>query len=109
MPELSVVIVATDNEQRALLQVLVDGTSVARTAHSCASFPVGAADPVIIAIIMTTHITKAKNTSEAVHAINIPAMLSCAIAYVIPRARWKRYAQASAVIRTRPAPVRRVW
>jgi pilus assembly protein CpaE len=46
MPELSVVIVATDNEQRALLQVLVDGTSVARTAHTCASFPVGAADPV---------------------------------------------------------------
>ena len=47
MPELSVVIVATDNEQRAVLQVLVDGTSVARTAHSCASFPVGATDPVI--------------------------------------------------------------
>lgn len=46
MPELSVVIVATDNEQRALLQVLVDGTSVARTAHGCASFPVGTADPV---------------------------------------------------------------
>lgn len=46
MPELAVVIVATDNEQRALLQVLVDGTSVARTAHMCASFPVGAADPV---------------------------------------------------------------
>jgi pilus assembly protein CpaE len=47
MPELSVVIVATDNEQRALLQVLVDGTSVARTAQNCASFPVGAADPVM--------------------------------------------------------------
>jgi len=46
MPELSVVIVATDNEQRAVLQVLVDGTSVARTVHSCASFPVAAADPV---------------------------------------------------------------
>ena len=46
MPELSVVIVATDNEQRALLQVLVDGTTVARTAHTCASFPVGAADPI---------------------------------------------------------------
>lgn len=46
MPELSVVIVATDNEQRALLQVLVDGTTVARTAHTCASFPVAAADPV---------------------------------------------------------------
>jgi pilus assembly protein CpaE len=42
-----VVIVATDNEQRALLQVLVDGTSVARTAQTCSSFPVANADPVI--------------------------------------------------------------
>ena len=47
MAELSVVIVATDNEQRAVLQVLVDGTSVARTAHSCTSFPVAASDPVM--------------------------------------------------------------
>ena len=46
MPELSVVIVATDNEQRAVMQVLVDGTSVARTVHACASFPVAASDPV---------------------------------------------------------------
>jgi pilus assembly protein CpaE len=46
MAELSVVIVATDNEQRALLQVLVDGTSVARTVQTCSSFPVAAADPV---------------------------------------------------------------
>jgi pilus assembly protein CpaE len=46
MPELSVVIVATDNEQRAVLQVLVDGTSVARTVHTCASFPVAGSDPV---------------------------------------------------------------
>jgi len=46
MPELSVVIVATDNEQRAVLQVLVDGTSVARTVHTCASYPVAASDPV---------------------------------------------------------------
>jgi pilus assembly protein CpaE len=46
MPELSVVIVATDNEQRTVLQVLVDGTSVARTVHTCASFPLAAADPV---------------------------------------------------------------
>ncbi len=45
MPELSVVIVALDNEQRTVLQVLVDGTSVARTVHSCATFPVAAADP----------------------------------------------------------------
>jgi len=47
MAELSVVIIAIDNEQRAVLQVLVDGTSVARTAHSCASFPVAASDPVM--------------------------------------------------------------
>jgi pilus assembly protein CpaE len=46
MPELSVVIVATDNEQRALLQVLVDGTSVARTVQTCTNFPVAGADPV---------------------------------------------------------------
>lgn len=46
MPELSVVVVATDNEQRTLLQVLVDGTTVARTVHTCANFPVAASDPV---------------------------------------------------------------
>jgi pilus assembly protein CpaE len=46
MAELSVVIVATDNEQRAVLQVLVDGTSVARTVHTCANFPVADSDPV---------------------------------------------------------------
>src|SRR6266478_3165517 len=46
MPELSVVIVATDSEQRTVLQVLVDGTSVARTVHTCATFPMAAADPV---------------------------------------------------------------
>jgi len=46
MAELSVVVVATDNEQRAVLQVLVDGTSVARTVHSCTSFPLAASDPV---------------------------------------------------------------
>ncbi len=46
MAEVSIVIVATDNEQRTLLQVLVDGTSVARTVHSSATFPVAASDPV---------------------------------------------------------------
>ena len=46
MAELSVVIVAPDNEQRAVLQVLVDGTTVARTVHTCASFPVAASDPI---------------------------------------------------------------
>lgn len=46
MAELSVVIVATDSEQRAVMQVLVDGTSVARTVHTCASFPVAGSDPI---------------------------------------------------------------
>ncbi len=43
---LSVVIASTDNEHRAVLQALVDGTGVARTVHTCASFPVYASDPV---------------------------------------------------------------
>src|SRR5579871_2734430 len=47
MAELSVVIVATDSEQRAVLQVLVDGTSVAHAVHTCATFPVAATDPVV--------------------------------------------------------------
>jgi pilus assembly protein CpaE len=47
MPELSVVIVAADNEQRAVLQVLVDGTSVARAVHTHASFPMAANDPLV--------------------------------------------------------------
>ena len=44
MPELSVVIVAQDSEQRAVLQVLVDGTSVARVVQSCPNYPVVASD-----------------------------------------------------------------
>ncbi len=47
MAELSVVIVAVDNEQRTILQVLVDGTSVANTVHTCATFPMASSDPVM--------------------------------------------------------------
>lgn len=47
MPELSVVIIAGDSEQRAVLQVLVDGTSVARTSHAASNYPVAATDPLI--------------------------------------------------------------
>ncbi|HTS36255.1 MAG TPA: AAA family ATPase [Candidatus Solibacter sp.] len=64
MPELSVVIVATDNEQRAVLQVLVDGTTVARTVHTCASFPVAASDPVT---------RRVKAASPDVTIVDIPA------------------------------------
>jgi len=64
MPELSVVIVATDNEQRTLLQVLVDGTTVARTVQSCGSFPVAAADPVI---------RRVRSANPDVTLVDIPA------------------------------------
>src|SRR6266853_948687 len=47
MPELSVAVSATDNDQRAVLQVLVDGTSVARTVCSNSTLPLAANDPVI--------------------------------------------------------------
>jgi pilus assembly protein CpaE len=47
MPELSVAVFATDNDQRAVLQVLVDGTSVARTVCSNPTLPSAANDPVI--------------------------------------------------------------
>jgi pilus assembly protein CpaE len=47
MPELSVAIFATDSDQRAVLQVLVDGTSVARTVCSHAVLPVAVTDSAI--------------------------------------------------------------
>ncbi len=47
MPELSVAVFATDNDQRAVLQVLVDGTTIARTVCSNPTMPLAANDPVI--------------------------------------------------------------
>jgi pilus assembly protein CpaE len=47
MPELSVAVFATDNDQRAVLQVLVDGTNVARTVCSYPTLPVASTDNVI--------------------------------------------------------------
>ena len=47
MPELSVAIFATDNDQRAVLQALVDGTSVARSAYANPAMPLAASDPII--------------------------------------------------------------
>ncbi len=64
MSELSVVIVATDSEQRAVLQVLVDGTSVARMVHSCASFPMAGTDPVVRRI---------QSASPGVALVDIPS------------------------------------
>ncbi|HEX4425601.1 MAG TPA: cellulose synthase operon protein YhjQ/BcsQ [Terriglobales bacterium] len=47
MPELSVAIFATDSEQRGVLQVLVDGTGVAKTVQTSPTFPVAGTDPVM--------------------------------------------------------------
>ena len=70
------VIVATDNEQRAVLQVLVDGTTVARTVHSCSSFPVAASDPIARRVRtanpdVTLIDIPADNTSLALRAIEL--------------------------------------
>jgi len=76
MPELSVVIVASDSEQRAVLQVLVDGTSVAHSVHTCASYPVAATDPITRRIqsanadVILVDIP-ADNPSPALHAIEL--------------------------------------
>src|SRR5208282_2853175 len=77
MPDLSVVIVATDNEQRTVLQVLVDGTSVARTVHTCASFPVVASDPVMRRVqtanadVLLVDIPGGDNPATAMRAIEL--------------------------------------
>jgi len=47
MPELSVAVFSTDSDQRAVLQVLVDGTSVARTVFSDPTLPLAANDAVL--------------------------------------------------------------
>ncbi len=78
MPELSVAVFATDNDQRAVLQVLVDGTSVAQTVCSNSILPLAANDPVIrktqafapdviLVDIATDAITSALRAIELLH------------------------------------------
>jgi pilus assembly protein CpaE len=64
MSELSVVVVAQDGEQRTVLQVLVDGTGVARTQHSCTTYPVVATDPVM---------RRMQSANPAVVLVDVPA------------------------------------
>lgn len=47
MSELAVVVLAVDDEQRHVLQVLVDSTTVAKVVHSFSGFPVGSTDPIV--------------------------------------------------------------
>ncbi len=78
MPELSVAVFATDNDQRAVLQVLVDGTSVARTVCSNPTMPLAANDPavrrtqalapdVVLVDIATDGVTSALRAVELLH------------------------------------------
>lgn len=76
MADLSVVIISVDNEQRTVLQGLVDSTSVARTVHTCAAFPVGASDPVMRRIQAATPDVvmvdiPSDNPMAALHAIEM--------------------------------------
>jgi len=64
MPELSVVIVAQESEQRSVLQLLVDGTGVARVAHTCATYPGVITDPAM---------RRLQSASPAVVLVDIPA------------------------------------
>jgi pilus assembly protein CpaE len=47
MPELAVAVVARDSEQRSILQLLVEGTRVARAVLSFGSLPLASTDPIV--------------------------------------------------------------
>jgi pilus assembly protein CpaE len=64
MSEVSVLIIASDSEQRAVLQMLVDSTSVARAVFSAPTYPTVPADPVMRRI---------QATNPNVVLIDIPA------------------------------------
>ncbi len=76
MKELSVFIVGSDDEQRTVLQMQVDATSVAKTVQTNASFPVAATDPVIRKIkdsnagIVMVDVPR-HSSGDALHAIDL--------------------------------------
>jgi pilus assembly protein CpaE len=76
MAELSVAIVAEDNDQRAVMQVLVEGTSVARVVHVSSNYPSTTGDPMMNRIqalkpnVIFIDIP-ASNPGPALHAIEL--------------------------------------
>ncbi len=76
MTELSVVIVGTDEDQRAILQMQVHATAVAKTQQVFASFPLAAADLILRRIqdlkpdVILVDIPK-QSPGPAVHAIEL--------------------------------------
>jgi len=76
MPELSVVVFTTDEDQKALLPVLVDGTAVARMTHSFDVYPQADSDPLMRRIqeLKTSVVVvdlAPNNISAALHAIEL--------------------------------------
>jgi len=47
MSELTVAVIASDEEQRTILKMMVDGTAVARTMHTLSTYPAAATDPAL--------------------------------------------------------------
>jgi len=79
MAEVTVAIVAPEPDQRAILQMQVDSTAMAKTAHAFSSFPAGAADlsvrrmqeanvDVIVVDIPRSEATAAIRAVELLHA-----------------------------------------
>jgi len=64
MSGIPVAIIASDNQQREFLQGLVDGTGVAQTVHTCATYPEAASDAVMYGL---------RNANPAVTIVDIPA------------------------------------
>lgn len=76
MAELSIVVLAGDDEQRAVMQVLVEGTSVARVVHVAATYPTAPSDPLVRRIealkpdVILLDIPE-RNPTLALHAIEL--------------------------------------
>jgi pilus assembly protein CpaE len=87
MPELSIVNFTADDEQRVVLQMLVDSTAVAKTVHSFSGFPRVVTDPLLrrtleakpdaVIVEIPSH-----NASEALHAIELIHRESAKVAVI---------------------------
>jgi hypothetical protein len=76
MPELSAVVLSTDNEHRTILQIAVDHTGVGRVANSFNSYPVGTSDLILKSVltlrpdVVIVDIVP-NNPAPALHAIEL--------------------------------------
>jgi pilus assembly protein CpaE len=76
MPEIKVVTLAPDQAERAVLQMLVDGTGIARTEHAFSGYPAASTDPTLRRIhdlnptVVIVDIP-VENTTSALRAIEL--------------------------------------